>query len=696
MDGQQLDYDPEELVTLTGSKGTVKRIRRAELPQYKLPLNYQSQADIYAKGVSGGNSDISGVPEKYRAGALTALNDTGYKKGKTNIAQTASKVLEVLDGKDKYASPQEYQDALNYAASDYNARGFGEGGKNLTGTEKTILSGTLLNQGEQGANAAQKASGYFTGYTPPKKGVVADPEDTIRNKMVQALKAAGQDVSKYEKSSQASSSAPTPSGNTSKSIGGFVSNIGTNTKDIANALLGIPGAMVKGDIPFPQMTGGTPVQARKQAEFALNAAKAVGNDLNETAGRPLEGGDILGRAGEHAYQKPVDTAMWVLPPVMEAKGLMGAKFAEGAKGAEAARAGVALPEIAGNSLVRDLQGRTATSLASKEIGSEIKNVSQAEELSKTILQSTRSNTTRGIANEIERTVMPKTADIIDRNINQIDNAIGPMPKDQIIEDVISRISKSSEAAVNPQLVDEIRALLRAELKGTALPGGTGEISGTTASDINNARKLFNEHTRKWYDTGRPTGTPTNDLNSLKADASRALKDILIEADANNVISDALKVQQSAIELREPLSKKALTGGGRATGLWSTILNTAEGLSEPFKIMIARGLQGEGNTVSKQLRGGTLPPIEAAPSARTAPPEYLPVVNTEPLKVLNEPLEGGGSKLPPIRPDFIRKNSTGNLVSTKGMGETEYQSILTENKKTPIQPKAKTKAETKKK
>lgn len=676
MDGQQQSYDPEELVTLTGSKGTVKRVKRKELAQYKLPPNYQSQADIYAQGVQGGNSDISGIPEKYRAGAITVLNENGFKKGKTDIADTAKKVLDVLNNKSTYKSEQDYQDALNYAASDYNTRGFGQGGKNLTGTEKTILSGTLLNQGEQGANAIQKGSGFITGYTPPKKGVVADPEDTIRNKMIQALKAAGQDTSKYEK---ASATSQAPSGNTQqpKSFGGFVGNTWTNTKDIVNAILNIPGAMAKGDFPVPGIPN-SPVTTPQMVKFYANASAGIVNDLNETAGRPLEGGDILGRMGEHAYNKPVDTALWVLPAIEGVK-----ELTKGAEGAKAAQAGAMLPEISGNPLVKDLQGRAATGLASREIGSEIKNVSQAEELSKTILQSTKSNTTRGIANEIDRSVMPKTADIIDRNINQIDKDIGPQPKDQIIEDVISRISKSSEATVNPQALDSIRALLRAELKGTALPGGTGEISGTTAADINNARKLLNEHTRKWYDTGRPTGTPTNDLNSLKADASRALKDILIEADHNNVISDALKVQQAAIEMKEPLAKKALLGKSNS-GFWSTILNTVSGLSEPFKVMAARALQGEGNSVSQSLRSGTLPPIQVPAAVPTAP-EFPPVTVNAPLQTVNQPLEGAGTKLPAIRPDYIRDNSTGNLVSTKSMSEAKYQSILENNKKNPYKP-----------
>lgn len=84
--------DPNEEVTLTGSKGTVKRIKRSELPSYNLPIDYISQADTYAKSVKSGVSTVDQVPAEYRAAALQTLSAQNYTpRTKDEIAIETSK-----------------------------------------------------------------------------------------------------------------------------------------------------------------------------------------------------------------------------------------------------------------------------------------------------------------------------------------------------------------------------------------------------------------------------------------------------------------------------------------------------------------------------------------------------------------------------------------------------------------------------
>ena len=75
MESTTQNYDPNEQVTLTGSKGTIKVVKRSQLSTYGLPNDYISQADTYAKSVMNGNlsSDSSNIPAEYRAGMLQAL-----------------------------------------------------------------------------------------------------------------------------------------------------------------------------------------------------------------------------------------------------------------------------------------------------------------------------------------------------------------------------------------------------------------------------------------------------------------------------------------------------------------------------------------------------------------------------------------------------------------------------------------------
>lgn len=194
---QTPEFNPDELVTLTNKKTKqVKRVKRAELPDYGLPTNYQSQSDIYAKGITEGRvADESKVPDEYRGGTIAALNDAGFKKEDVEAKKTAAQTLEsakgvksVLEkGKTGELQGEAYDDALNYASAEFNKKAFGEGGKQLTGSERAILAGTMIGIQEYNGNILDWIKEKTTGYGPPKKSKISDPEETIERKVNQAI-----------------------------------------------------------------------------------------------------------------------------------------------------------------------------------------------------------------------------------------------------------------------------------------------------------------------------------------------------------------------------------------------------------------------------------------------------------------------------------------------------------------------------
>lgn len=71
--------NPDEIVTITNNKTKqIKQVKRTQLPEFGLPVDYISQADTYAKSVEKGLAQVDQVPEPYRAGAMQSLNARGF------------------------------------------------------------------------------------------------------------------------------------------------------------------------------------------------------------------------------------------------------------------------------------------------------------------------------------------------------------------------------------------------------------------------------------------------------------------------------------------------------------------------------------------------------------------------------------------------------------------------------------------
>jgi len=105
------------------------------------------------------------------------------------IKGTAQQVLDVVTNKKMYATEEEYMNALRYAVSDYNKRGFTEGGKALTPSEQAVIAGTQIR------TTPGRQAGFFhklIGTTPASASSVNinDDEQSIIDKMNSAIQGA--------------------------------------------------------------------------------------------------------------------------------------------------------------------------------------------------------------------------------------------------------------------------------------------------------------------------------------------------------------------------------------------------------------------------------------------------------------------------------------------------------------------------
>lgn len=98
--------DPNEFVTITHKKtGAVKKVKRADLPSYGLPLDYVSVSDTFAKGIQEGQLSIDQIPQDKRAGVSSILTTSGYDPVKVDLQKAENKKKQELSIKkeDEYS-----------------------------------------------------------------------------------------------------------------------------------------------------------------------------------------------------------------------------------------------------------------------------------------------------------------------------------------------------------------------------------------------------------------------------------------------------------------------------------------------------------------------------------------------------------------------------------------------------------------
>lgn len=596
-----------------------KVVKPDELPNYG--ISYQRYQDEY----NAYNEMQGGAP-------ATIRNEQAKEKLKTTLsAESARSVLDVLNKKSTGELTGSMADAaLQGAVSDYNSkRAFGEGGKNVTDIERQMLGGQLININVVKPSAPERLWGWATGTQKATTSKVAEDEQSIKNKMIQAILRAdpNADVSGY-------TTTPTQKTTTTGGKETFNPNIVEDVlNNAADIVKGLPSIAKVGYAlsPSGQISGmlSGNYDPLQPAKIVMDIGKGLIQNLGETTGISY---DNEGKfhfsprdAFVHDYNHPIDTALWVLPFLKGIKGIKGSGIlGQAAKDVESANV---LDNVLKSGEITkklpNLAGTAATGVAVPIPESVIK----SEELMSKALQNTKSVTYRGMAKELENSISVEGKVIANRAL-ALDATIGSQPLDEVINQVMTKVADTASAKANPNLVKVIEGDLRKELTTGELPGGmaTGNIEATNISNMNKARMYMTSSLNSWFNNGQPVGTPTNDLNALRWSAANGLKDIIGEADKEGIIKNSLDKQHVAFQTYPVFSKEALKASPGVSSIgykWGLIRKfwdmTGAKAIEPIKIGVARALQGKAE----------LPSIEASPTTQvpSIPNQSLPVINS---------------------------------------------------------------------
>jgi len=253
--------------------------------------------------------ELFGTPDQSLS--TNAQKQKDAQKVKDDMISVANQITSLIQNKGQY-TPKAYQDALNSLTSSLvlKKKEADNLGAALTGTELSIMAGGVPVQQQIGMSAGGFINKLLTGREPVQRGEVVDDEATLLNKMKLIVAGLSGEQVTPEMLNSIASAAPAES----PSISGLIGNAGADIKETLNSILGIPAAASEAQNQFGSMT---PAALSSNPETAVPALQTIlsgafpiipaAHEANQLLGRPLEGGDIVGRAAQRAYEKPVTT-----------------------------------------------------------------------------------------------------------------------------------------------------------------------------------------------------------------------------------------------------------------------------------------------------------------------------------------------------------------------------------------------------
>ena len=272
--------------------------------------NYDRELE-YQKDLSSGVLDTPEQKIKKTADAEKEKLNLKAGQYKNEVVETAKKLQKIVSEKSNY-SPEQYKSLVDSYTSTLTTqqKKAAEFGASLTGNELAILAGQIPVRQEIGPSAGSWVKQMLTGEKPVQTGRVVDSDEEINRKLsILIPQLQGKEVGpqNFGKGSQSSTGGSILDRllNYGKET---ASNIEPDTKNILNSILGAP----RGIYDTVQNRA---KQGMQTSPLDLLGEMGVGyvKSLNEDIGRPLEGGDIIGRAQENLKQRPVSTALDVLP-----------------------------------------------------------------------------------------------------------------------------------------------------------------------------------------------------------------------------------------------------------------------------------------------------------------------------------------------------------------------------------------------
>lgn len=610
-------------------------------------------------------SGIAGLfPGKSEEEKKQLKRNTDVSTAAKNYLDTYQSLLSKGDLESEDAKRQ-----LAFAAGKYNSiAGFGEGGKTLTASELGILAPTLIKtQRQRDKNLFEKIFGTNPEMT---KGLLEEDPATAAEKMKLALKNTNPELySQYQSmipSDQIEKTGRTTGGETLNP--NLIENVGTNLKDM---ITGLPqfGKAIVDMTPVGQvidMIQGEPIDPAKPYKTAINMAAGIVNNLGQTVGvvKDEQGNYTWDpkAAFIHDYNHPVDTALWILPFFKVLKGSKGMLAEKGAVVKTGTKAGII------DQAVVDFSKTSKAGEAARGIAVPVpESLIKSEEIMSKALRYTseKTNSYAAAAKELESSI-PKQSLIIEKWAKNTDATIGPQPLDQIVSQVMEKVSNTTVARANPNLLKTVEETLRKQLSTGQLEGGMsrGEIEAATMESINNTRKYFTSGKDSWFNNGQPVGTLTNDLNALEWQTANTLKDIMAEADSAGVVREALDRQHVAYETYPVLSKMAMekTGFGANSLKWGILRKLWEesGAKAVEEAKFKRSRKLQGGTLEQILSKAPEGQVLSQPVMQSAPLPQAPTAQKQPLPsgiVENMLTKKGPAQTYRLAQDYLLKQSS---------------------------------------
>lgn len=239
-----------------------------------------------------------------------ALTDIVKTKDRNNkISQAAQDFINTYNdiSQNGDINSEDAKRKLAFAAGKYNSVvGFGEGGKQLSSAELGILAPTLLKtQRQRDPNVFEKALGWKPELT---QGLLDENPQTALEKAKLALQ-----YSNPETAKKYNSISPVSGDTSSDFFTQLLKNAGKDSYDILNSFLNIPSNVMQYQADKIKQRGVPATINESIGDAAIAATKGMVNEYNQLLGKPLEGGDIVGKMGKNAYERPVSTILDLLP-----------------------------------------------------------------------------------------------------------------------------------------------------------------------------------------------------------------------------------------------------------------------------------------------------------------------------------------------------------------------------------------------
>lgn len=610
LQGQSLGQSPDmTTINVTPVIETVRtRTGRTPEEHYKALQKATAAGDTKAAKSIQNSFDIESTYQQ-QIGANKPNDVVAKKQDLVNSAMSVRKIIENKANMDE----KSYKDALNSASASLvlKMKEAENLGASLTASELGILTGKAPVIQQIGASFPSKVKQFFTGKMPLQHGEVVDDEQTLLNKM-NMIEAgmSGQPLTLEQLNSLNNNVDSTKdkgepfNANIIENALNELYDLGKATPEMIKtvAKLSLPGVLIR------SMTNPTGV-LKEDVETYKQVISGMVDNLGKTTGISI---DDEGKVNfdpveglKYDWNHPLSTLTWAATFLKAAKGFKGASSVEEASSIT----GKAVKAAEETSKIGPIRGRALTSLVSPVPDS----VTKSELLMKDAYQITKSITPRGMSKELEA-FGPKVGVQIEDYSKKLDKVIGPQPLDEVKADIFARFENSSVAQSNPELVNQVKTIVANKLNAGEFPGyPNGNLYSTNISKMNEARIALNkEISSNWFKNQMPNATTTDQLNSLKWEASNAIKDLMIETDKSGYFGRAINLQHASMATSPVLAELA-SSGFRAYSQDSAFFAAMKKANQVPSTIVGRAAAGAPDPLTKFITSGNNPSSVIGPN-----------------------------------------------------------------------------------